>query len=241
MREITSFLLSVAMIFSLARAAIAADWVGKTLDGKPCTGGAEGFGPYDYFDVDEETDPLYGKGRYWEANKVHTDRARLLLDRPRPMSQGDFQLAMSNLDYTLRAFPNDPRALQYMVEIDHVLRNSQRRLASEYPPPECYFERAIHFRPEQPHIPLLYGIYLNKRDLPEREILQYEQALRLNNEFAEAHYNLGLALAKLRRFDDALPHASKAYQLGFPLQGLRRILVANGYDIDVSTDAGVDE
>ena len=145
------------------------------------------------------------------------------------ISQADFQIAADNLDYTLRAIPNHPVALQSMIRLDRIRRNSDRRLISIVPPPECYLQRAEAFRPTQSHIPQLFGIYLDGLGLVDKEIDQYRRALALNDQDPEVHYNLGLALIKDGKLDEAAEHARIAYKLGFPLPGLRRKLEALGY------------
>ena len=53
---------------------------------------------------------------------------------------------------------------------------------------------------------------------------EYLIALELQPDYAEAHYNLGLLYVKQKEFELAVQSARKAYDLGFPLQGLRRQL-----------------
>ena len=48
--------------------------------------------------------------------------------------------------------------------------------------------------------------------LPEA-VTQYEQALRINPDFPEAHFNLGLALEKLGRTPEAIAHYRQAVKL----------------------------
>ena len=44
-------------------------------------------------------------------------------------------------------------------------------------------------------------------------IPHYEQALQLNPNYAEAHYNLGVALAQQGQWPEAIPHFERALQL----------------------------
>ncbi|MBK9029627.1 MAG: tetratricopeptide repeat protein [Propionivibrio sp.] len=43
---------------------------------------------------------------------------------------------------------------------------------------------------------------------------------------ANLQYNLGLLFFKLKDYKESLKHAQKAYQLGFPLSGLREVEAA---------------
>ena len=66
-----------------------------------------------------------------------------------------------DIDYTLRAIPNHYRALVAMMNLGFKGKKD--------PPPgagfsvECYFDRAIRFRPEDGAVRTIYGIYLFRR------------------------------------------------------------------------------
>ncbi len=51
----------------------------------------------------------------------------------------------------------------------------------------------------------------------------------LEGKSSEIHYFLGLTLVDLKRYEEAVEHARKAYALGYPLQGLRKKLKAAGH------------
>jgi tetratricopeptide (TPR) repeat protein len=57
---------------------------------------------------------------------------------------------------------------------------------------------------------------------------RYQHALSLSPYLPDAHYNLGLALVKAKRLDEANAHAVAAYRLGHPMPGLRNQLVRAG-------------
>ncbi len=131
-----------------------------------------------------------------------------------------------DLDYTLRAFPNHHRAL-----------NAVARHQLQYPggpPPkmrytaECYFERAIHFTPDDAMVRMLRGNYHAKSGSYKKALKDYQEALRLEPESAEIHYNIGLLYVKLKDYKEARSHAQRAYQYGYPLPGLRNQLKRMG-------------
>jgi tetratricopeptide (TPR) repeat protein len=62
------------------------------------------------------------------------------------------------------------------------------------------------------------GTVLGLQGKLEEAIAQYQQALRLNPNFAEAYYNLGTALYKQGRQDAALTQFKQAREL-FRVQG----------------------
>src|SRR5215510_4048829 len=65
------------------------------------------------------------------------------------------------LDYTLRAFPNHPRALMAMMKLG-IKTKSERPYGTSWPI-SCYFDRAIRFTPDDPAVHTVYGLYLTKK------------------------------------------------------------------------------
>lgn len=135
------------------------------------------------------------------------------------------QGAMSDLDYTLRAFPNHHRALYSvsLFEIKYKIPRSDR-----YYSLDCYFDRAMRFAPTDGVVRLIYGIYYQKIENYEEALKRYKEALQLMPDSSEAHYNLGLLYLKLKDNKQAKYHAIQAYELGFPLPGLKNKLRALG-------------
>lgn len=132
----------------------------------------------------------------------------------------------SDLDYTLRASPNHPRALIAMANLGRKL-NTDRPPGAKYPVP-CYFERAIRFANDDPMVRLVYGTYLARVGKRKMAVEQLESALRLDQDNANVHYNLGLVYLDLKDYPKAREHAQRAYELGFSLPGLRKRLEAAG-------------
>ena len=131
-----------------------------------------------------------------------------------------------DLDYTLRAFPNHHGALYSMIRysLSEDPRHSRKMRLSV----DCYLKRAMVLQPNDGTVHLLYGIYLSKIDRVEDAKTKFLEAARLMPESAEVHYNIGLMLAKTGDYDDARTHAYKAYELGYPMPGLRNILKRAG-------------
>jgi hypothetical protein len=131
-----------------------------------------------------------------------------------------------DIDYTLRVFPNHPRALLAMMKLGERERN-EKPTGSSYPV-GCWFDRAIRFAPNDGAVRLLFGVYLSSRGQKQDAIKQLGMARELVGEDANLHYNLGLAYFDLKQYDKALEHAHAAYRLGFPLPGLRTKLQKAG-------------
>jgi tetratricopeptide (TPR) repeat protein len=132
----------------------------------------------------------------------------------------------AELDYTLRAFPNHPRALLTMMNLGVKARTDQPEY-SRYTI-RCWFERAETFQPDDGTVQLLYGIYLFRKGDPKAAIGKFNRALELKKESADVYYNLGLAYFEVRNYDAALTNAHEAYRRGFPLPGLRTKLEKAG-------------
>ena len=137
-----------------------------------------------------------------------------------------------DIQYVLGVYPNHYRALNAMATWQ--LQNDDAALAlqaTKATGPElqlfsvdCYFERATTFKPNDPTLYYLQGIYLHwKKDL-DAALTAYEKAIGKGGDTAELHYNLGLLYLDLRDYDSARLHADKAYTMGVPLLGLRNKL-----------------
>lgn len=128
-----------------------------------------------------------------------------------------------DLDYTLRAFPNHPRALLSLIRLGE--RNRSPRVAGAKYPIECYFDRAIRFQPEDAQVRVLYAHYLTRHKRLEEARRQLIAAERGDPTDPQILYNLGLGYADLNDYDRALEYAHKAYASGISFPGLRERLV----------------
>lgn len=172
-----------------------------------------GYGPFDYRSTEIAKRELVEKFHF--TQKVETLRGGSTASTP----GGD-------LAYTLRAFPNHPRALMATVRFSEKTKQD--------PPPEmiytvsCWFDRAERFRPDDATVQLLHGIYLIRSGKSKEGIPKLESALTLADDDPNILYNLGLAYFDLKQFDKSLEYAQKAYSFGFPLPGLKNKLQKAG-------------
>lgn len=132
----------------------------------------------------------------------------------------------SDLDYTLRAFPNHHRALMSMMKLGARNKTSKPRGAKFTV--ECYFERAEAFRPNDAMVKVIFGLFLKQSGKVNEAVAKLEAASELDAKNANVHYNLGLAYMDLKQYDKALESAHKAYAGGFPLPGLKAQLKRAG-------------
>lgn len=135
---------------------------------------------------------------------------------------------MDDLDYTLRAFPNHHRALYALANLAS-LYGDFRRIPGSRRRPECYYLRAIAFAPQDGLARAVYGVFLQRAGRLDDARATFEQAVQLTPDSPEVHYNFGLLLMQLQDYESALAHAERAYDLGFPLPGLRRQLENAGF------------
>jgi hypothetical protein len=127
-----------------------------------------------------------------------------------------------DIDYTLRAFPNHHRALMAMVRLGEKENRSLTR-GAKYSV-ECYFTRAITFRPKDSVVRMIYAQYLSKnKRLPEAvHQLELASASAQDNPFTQ--YNVGLVYFDLKDYEKALLQAHKAIELGLGRTELREQL-----------------
>lgn len=131
-----------------------------------------------------------------------------------------------DIDFTLRHYPNHYRALLSMVNY-HLRGYDQTDRKMRYTP-ECYFDRALRFRPKDPTLHMIFGHYLAKTGKAEQALTKYRDALAMAPNSAEAHYNIALLYIDRGDYVRAREHAHKAYSIGYPLPGLRARLERAG-------------
>jgi tetratricopeptide (TPR) repeat protein len=172
-----------------------------------------GYGPYDYRVTSPEQRAI--------VEDVHfTPKVENLKGGNTTMTPG------GDLAYTLRVFPNSPRALMTLIRLAEKEKTSKPR-DMEYTV-SCWFERAERFQPKDAMVKALHGIYLTRAGKPKDGAAMLQAAADQAGDNANVNYNLGLAYFDLQQFDKSLESAHKAYALGFPLPGLREKLKRAG-------------
>jgi len=176
-----------------------------------------GYGPFDY------TNP------YHRAEKLPRVEGAHFTPPVEQLRYGKTGEVWNDIDYTLRTFPNHHRALyammRYHLKLDKPIE-PYRAGRAVLLPIKCYFLRALEFKPSDSMVHMLYGMYFHKINKPQKALGRYKEALRLNPDQVEAHYNLGLLFFDLKDYDAAREHADKAYSLGYPLSGLKNKLAS---------------
>lgn len=181
-----------------------------------------GYGPFDYTNYDHFT------------NKLEIVESAHFTREVEALIEGKSSFLLGDLDYTLKRFPNHHRALVSISKYEFQVEGAAQKL-EKHIPIDCYFVNAMIFKPTDGIVRLVYGTYLHRKGMVERrkELLdmaqmQYNDALQLMPGSAEAHYNVGLFYYDINKLNLAVMHGHKAYELGFPLQGLKDKLKKKG-------------
>jgi tetratricopeptide (TPR) repeat protein len=170
------------------------------------------FGPYDY-----RTER--GHNLYLVESAHFTTTVEALI-------KGNAGYLGSDLDYTLRAFPNHHRALISTMRYGEKLRSPQ--------PPnlrysvECYFLRALRFRDDDTTARILYAKFLDQNRRGSEAIDQLTRAAKQAAENGFTQFNVALVHLEAGRHDHALEHAHEALRLGFERPDVRDKLTALG-------------
>jgi len=176
-----------------------------------CGGLENAYGPFDYSDPLHKAEKLYIVERYHFTQQVEG------------LQRGESGALELDLDYTLRAFPNHARALWAMARWQ-LARERPWSPGDHFYSMECYFDRATRWRPADPAVWMIHGMYLAKRGDLKAAAEKYERALELQPASPEVNYNAGLVYFELKKYDRARELANNAYSLGYPLPGLRNML-----------------
>jgi len=156
-----------------------------------------------------------------QAVRLHTVEFNHLNSDVLHLRKGETSTNLSqDLAFALRQFPNHPAALNAMGDwqLKHGVTDDPN---ANVWTAECYFQRAIAFRPNDPVVHLVYGIYLHKAHRLQDAERAYQSAEDSGAHSADYFYNRGLLEVDLGNLDKAEEYAQKAYAQGFPLPGLR--------------------
>ena len=134
----------------------------------------------------------------------------------------------ADINYVLSVFPNHPRALLAMMNLAQKEKLDKPK-GSGFTV-DCWFDRAVRFRPEDPNVRMLYGIYLLRKGRTKDGIVQLKEAesIQEGGGNANLYYNMGLAYFSAGDYEKSLKYAHQAYGLGFDLPGLRNKLKGVG-------------
>lgn len=131
-----------------------------------------------------------------------------------------------DLKYTLNAIPNHPRALR--TTADYFRRKHSQAALEMGMGINCWFERAVAYRPNDAIVRILYADELRKQGKRDEAQEHLRAAEQYAGDSATAHYNLGLLNLEFKNYERSVEHARRAYALGAPLPGLKDRLAQAG-------------
>src|SRR5207248_1557456 len=92
-----------------------------------------------------------------------------------------------DIDYTLRAIPNHPRALMAMVRLGQ--RDKTSRPKGAHFTVECYIDRAIRYQPDDMNVREIRGIYRSMVGDHAAAVTDFEAVVQQQPANGNAHYN----------------------------------------------------
>lgn len=186
----------------------------------------DGFGPFDYRSEGYVPETIYRSHRallFIVENAHFTAEVEALIRGKTSAPPGP------DINYTLMRFPNHHRALLAMDKLSARVKLEQpfgARFTIE-----CYFRRAVAWRPDDHIVRMLFAQHLIRHSrLPEAsEQLAAVSASALDNPITQ--YNVGLLYFDMKDFKRALEQAHKAMALGLPRTELRdKLRSVNAWD-----------
>ena len=160
----------------------------------------------------------------------HDNLANALAARPQTLPEAvrEYQTALrldpndaeTHFDYgnTLAKVPGgENKAAQEFKEALRINPNHARAkalLAAMAPPDLAALEAAVVAKPESAQAHFAFALGLSQTAGRANDaIAQYQEALRIQPDYSEAHNNLGVLLVNLGRKDEAIPHFEAAAKL----------------------------
>ena len=118
----------------------------------------------------------------------------------------------ADINFILHMYPNHPRALLAMMRWGEKLKTPKPH-DTRYTV-ECYFERALRFRPNDNVVRMLYAHYLSRNARQPEAEKQLDWVVSAAGDSAFTYYNAGLLYFDINSFDKAAAQARTALALG---------------------------
>lgn len=174
------------------------------------------YGPYDFYDPANHQ----GNTRVNIVVGAHLTQSML------QMKRGNTGLEIStDLDYTLRAIPNHPQALDLASRLERAVRLGQKPKSERLDRTvNCYFLRALKLNGDVPETLYVWGLHFQRNGKLKEAHDRFEKAEELGIGDALFDYNYGLLYFSLGDMKQAKTYADKAYGAGVAFPGLRNKL-----------------
>ena len=119
-----------------------------------------------------------------------------------------------DLNFVLVVYPNHVRALMAMMRLGE--KEKRDKPAGARFEVECYFERALRFRPDDNVVRMIYSLFLSKKSRQAEALQQLRQVVESAGDNPFTHYNAGLLYFDLKEYGKAAAQARTAQTQGFP-------------------------
>lgn len=174
------------------------------------------YGPYDYRTANPQQRKLVESAHF-------TPGAEQLREAPTGSLGADIK-------YTLSVFPNHPRALLAMERL--VLKERRNPANGAKYTIECFYERALRFRPDDHIVRMFYVDFLIRRSKLDEARTHLDFVTKATREQPFTQFNAGMLYMDMKDYDKALEQAHRVLALGFERRELRERLVAAGKWVD---------
>ena len=181
------------------------------------------YGPYDY----RTAGPTVRK----IVEEVHFTPGIETMTRPKNTM---FHEMGQDVEYTLSVFPNHHRALITMERLS--IRWKQDPAPGSKLPVECWFDRAVRYRPDDTVARALFAQFLGRRNRSADAVRHLEFASDQAKENALSQYNIGLVFLELGQHERALRQAHRALSMGYTRTDLADSLKKIGKWADPATN-----
>jgi len=179
-----------------------------------------------YNDI-QPCEPLDVNAQYHDINEAQDQVLRGTVERnhfTKPVAtlqHGQTAPLPRDIAFVLRYFPNHYLALNAMGRWQLMNKLDIGDAESPVWTADCYFKRAIDYRPGDYKLHLLYAIYLHAAKRKEEAWTEYTASEENGADTAEFYYNRGLLAVDMGKLDQAKEDADKADSMGAPFPGLR--------------------
>jgi tetratricopeptide (TPR) repeat protein len=138
-----------------------------------------------------------------------------------------------DLSYTLSVFPNHHRALLAISKL--AVREKSPQPKQTLYSVECYFQRAIAFRPDDNMVRMIYANHLIQIGRVPDAVAQIDTVASRNPDSAFTQRSISLLYFDSNSYEKALTHAHKASELGLNIDGVKAQLQKVGKWQDAPT------
>ena len=199
-----------------------AAWAQETQDAAGC-GSLENraYGPYDY--------------RQARPNQRELVEHAHFTPKVEALRSGQTGAPGWDIGYTLRAFPNHPRALLAMQGL--VVQENKNPARDAIYTIECYYERALRFQRDDHVVRMLYANFLIGKNQFEDATKQLDYIIEIQADEPFTQFNVGMLFFDMKNYDRALEQAHKAIALGFMRTDLKQRLSAVGRWVEPKPEA----